>query len=1328
MAFLSVVAASFFKSYTPRITFYLLLCGMLPAIFNTPLKAQPVISLTVDDGLSQGYVSSITCDEDGFIWVATLNGLNRFDGYSFQTWNEQENGLNSNYVLHVRADDRGLIWIYTRKGLQVMNARTGDIRSLKCTEGMREGAYQSFLVDTRGWLWITADNRLYHIVLPEQWSSLDDISEPARLYPASIPPFFGKVTSITEFGQDLLLTTANGVYIYHPLADKYSFLKEFPAALAHSAWYDRAGGDLLVRYEDGLYALQKGMLRFWSMDRPVWNHNYNFIGNGRKLFIVTTSSIYEWQDGRPVMLSDGIGEEIISATADRFGQIWLGTNAKGLRIIRSQQHIFSTIMQGMSIGGVLFDSKGRLWYPKRENPEGLYYYLIDKKTGRLGKRFSENPYQGIAFLPDGSARAVNSRDEIELLRDDGTVVKGMEIKIPSGTFTNSTRNIGGLSSRNKLLLSDFAGTLALIDLSTKTVQRIQFDSVLQGNSGEVISIAEDRNGHFWLGTPSGLIRVSPADFKVSIIRTKGAPGKTLSSNKVNDVFIDPAEPDTLWAGTARGLNRVDIQSGAITAYTKKDGLNDDFIYTMRPGKAGDLWLGTNRGLICFNRATKQVIQYTVDDGLPASEFNTRMAWTDKDSTLYYGTVSGLIYFNPFKMPARPMSPDIRIIGLEVNGRTLHPADSSAGRQLVPYLDRLRLRPAENNLAFRFTVMDFFNREKYNCRYMLAGADKDWRYASSNNLITYANLAPGDYEFLVASGNGIGGWGPSRSLKIKILSPWWNRWWAWAIWLKLTLLIIWAVLRVRTRLTQMEMERLEAKHRADMEENKTRMFINIAHEVRTPLTILLGITDEISETTRPELKEKTDLMHKSGQQLLNVVQQILDLAKLEEHRLELNPHYGDLASFVRLTAEPFRPMLQSRNIEFIVYLPYKPVMMLFDPQYLQPVISNLLSNAAKFTAKGGIIALQLSQESPDKVSLSVEDTGIGIAPEYLSMIFDRYYQVESAYTKTSGTGIGLTYVSELVKAMGGEITVSSVPGVGSVFTLVLPVIKAGQDMQVQVWRQPPPAPAPEKEPEIFPKKSLGKPHVLLVEDNYEMAQFIGRALAQEYNTYHAFNGVEGLEMALSTVPDLIITDVMMPEMNGFAFCAAVKTHPITDHIPVIILTARAEDADRIQGLRQGADVYLAKPFSREVLRLHVRNLIASRSRMQRKLEAETGGEAPAETPETPETVFVAAVYRLIAEHYANPDFGVDDMCRHFNMSNSQFHRKVSALLAYTPGDVLRRYRLKQGKALLSGTGRLHISEVAYAIGFRDPNYFSQAFGRAYGQSPRQYRQSFENGEK
>lgn len=1303
---------------------WIVIClNLIPCLF---LSAQSVISLTVDDGLSQGYVASVACDEDGFVWMSTLNGLNRYDGYAFQTWFEQGSGLRSNFVVSLKNDRRGLLWICTTRGLQVMDRKTGQILSLDCLSGTEEKNGRVMFVDSRGRIWLALQNVIQCIELPDRWSSINDISKNARVTLTAETPSFGEIASLSEFGPDLLVNTFSGVYVFQVQQKRFVFQEGLPAEKAHMAWFDTVRQQLLVRYDQKLFVKEGSSIRSWPLGEPVWNHEYNIVHNGNKTYVLSRFKVYEWKNNTLLTLPHQIDAEIVSAGVDMFGKAWLGTNAKGARVVKPWQQVFSISLPGTSIGGLMYDRfHNQFWFPVRGNFVETDFLLVDQETNKLGRRLSEKKSLNLLFLPNGGFLSLQANDRLEQFGEDGLPVKGSTIQFPSGFFLGKARNLYRMAYSGKIAIIDHFGNLILLDPVSKKMQFRKFAKLLNDASGETKSMVDDKYGNLWICTASGLIKMADSDME--IISTSSTPGKKLSSEKVNDVFIDPSEPNILWIGTARGLDKLNILTGETIWYTRKDGLNDDFIYTIQAGRLGDLWLGTNRGLLCFNRNTKQVIQYTVADGLPASEFNTGMDWTAPDSSLYFGTVGGLIHFNPYKMPAHETSPEMRITSVEINGRPLQP-DSATHEQLVSYTSRIILRPGQNNLAFRFTVMDFFNSEKYNCRYRLDGADNDWHYTWSNNLITYSNLHAGTYLFRVAAGDGLGGWANERSLEIVVLAPWWNRWWAWIIWTYLLVKAAWIAIRLRRRWARMyrqvEMERLEARYRKDLEENKNRMFINIAHEIRTPLTILLGLTEEVRSAAGVALESKTKLMQQSGQQLLNVVQQILDLSKLEEKRLELNLKYGDIGAFIRYVAEPFQTIFRSRDITFVLQAPEQPVFMSFDPQYVQPLVSNLLSNALKFTAQGGIISLRLSQDDSDHITMSVEDTGIGIAPEHLDRIFDRYYQVQDSGAESYGTGIGLTYVYELVKAMGGEISVKSLVGVGSVFTIVLPV--GEREAETLQWKPADVHVSPSSDIGVGQNKSSVKPIVLVVEDNYEMAQFIHRCLAGDFRLLHASNGAEGLEKALAEVPDIIVTDVMMPEMDGFEFCAALKINPVTNHIPVVMLTARADDSDRISGLRGGADAYITKPFSREILLLHLRNFIALRNRMQAKLRTESGANGGAE--DAPEDAFSRKVYEILAIHFSEPEFGVENIASLFNMSVSQFHRKVSALLGYAPGEMIRKYRLEQARKMLVHSSLLSISEIAYSAGFRDPNYFSQAFSRSFGMSPSQFRQAHENDSK
>lgn len=1303
----------------------LVLAGMPPTL--NLVNAQNILSLTVDDGLSQGYAAAISCDEDGYIWVGTLNGLNRFDGHTFQTWYERpgaDNGLSSNFVVTLLPDSDGLLWLSTSKGLQAMNRRTGQIKTVECMKKWGECSIQLIVRGTGGKLWLTDFNRLGYITIPSGALDINEIANRSVL--SEVPPCPGsQITSITSLGDSLLLTTEHGVFFYNIKTQHYHELKIFPKEKSVCA-IRLKDNTILVRYQNWLYASGHSGLQSWPMEHSIWNGEHNIQQQDGSVFIFSKNGFYRWVDGHPEYQEVDKNIEIVSAAIDRSGQIWLGSNAQGIKVLKQSRSGFRTLMKGKSIGGAKMDAADQMWIAEHSDVTGeSTLRLLDTKLDKLTRYHDRSPMKSTVFLKNGDYWFLDKHGMICKKNAGGRVVNETLYRLQTAQLKGSGRILFGPLNSGEILISDYSGNLLFYNPANHKERLLSYDHLVDDGVAELKGLVETPDGRIWVSTNGGLIRINTADLRWKLYSTKGETGKTISAEKVNCVVSDPDDPMVLWAGTAHGLNRIDCRTEQITFLTKKDGLIDDFIYTILPGKPGEFWLGTNHGLLQFNKNSHQVIQYTVADGLPASEFNTGMAWAAKDSTLYFGTVGGLVFFNPFKLPASIENPGVRLSALEVNGRPYTNPDSTQRSPAIPYASYIALQPWENNLAFRFTVMDFFNYEKYNCRYKLVGADDDWRYAWSNNLITYANLSPGNYTFLVSVSNSDGGWSEPRKLDIYIRPHWWFRWWAYLLWVMLlaigTATVIITRRRISTMRRQLEMDRLEAKFQKELEAYKTQMFTNIAHEIRTPLTILMGLAEEIREKAGPRVEKETSMMQQSGKHLLDMVGQITNLIKLEQSGLVLHPQTGDLGGFILTVTDTFLPVAFSRKITLTLKMPDVPLMTSFDPQYMRPVISNLLSNAIKFTPQGGKVTVTVQKET-SKIKITVEDTGIGISTGHLERIFDRYYQVDGGSPDNPGTGIGLTYAAELVKLMGGSISVNSIPGSGSSFTIALPVSAAMEAEAVDtkvydddLWY----------EDSVFltapNEQSENKPIVLVVEDNREMAGFIIRSLQPYYQTIHASNGAIGLNMAVQQVPDLIVTDVMMPEMNGYDFCAAVKKELVTSHIPVMMLTARAEDSDILHGLKQGADIYLPKPFSREILLQYLSNLLVLREKI--KISWSVANKETA-TPEpegqVQEHEFIRLVMRVLAKKYSDPSLGVNELARSLQMSNSQLHRKLLSLTGKAPGMIIREYRLETAKNLLETNQSMSIAQIAYSAGFRDPNYFSQVFAAAYGVPPSQFR--------
>jgi signal transduction histidine kinase/AraC-like DNA-binding protein len=1290
------------------------------------VSGQSITALTVDHGLSQGFISAITCDEEGYIWLGTLNGLNRYDGAQFRVWNEVRSGkgLLSDYVTCLKAGNRSLLWIGTSKGLQVMDRRTGEISGEIVLPDKHENVVQNIEQDEKGRIWLASDRDVWLLEPPEEIVPVSEMPRRLRALKIEVLREVDMINSLLTQPGLFFTGTDKGAFQYDIAKKQWQQVQGLPAGQVQALCQLEQEGVLMARYDHGFQVVSGGQSRFVPLEFPVWNCEYSILSRHNQIYLLSRHAVHQWKNNTLVPVVAHLEEEIVSGAIDIHGQIWLGTNAKGLRIVKPASNIFSTYCNGLSIGGAVMDKWERFWLPRFGSPGMPKYYQIDFATGGFGKMFGRHPIRNLYNTRSGEYWAFIGYDILIKMDANGREIPGTRFVFTSDFYKKTQYTIIGETSGGDLVISDPLGNFVLFDPQKATVKTFKAEGLNRQPAyySEIRCVAEYPRGVLWLASAFGVVRLQISSGQISLFDADGPPGRVLSSEKINQLIIDPEDSLSLWVATVRGLNHLDTRTGRIKSYTRADGLNDDFIYTILQGPPHELWLGTNRGLLCFNTQSKQVMQYTVADGLPASEFNTGMAWRTRDSSLIFGTVSGLVHFNPYKIGRREKMPEVRITQLKINGRPYSEIDSTGYRPLIDHADRVVLQADENNIEFQFTVMDFLNLEKYNCRYMLSGLDRGWRYGWSNTLITYTNLPPGEYDLLIAVGDATGVWSEGQSLHISIRAPWWNTWWAYLIGIKLAILLAWSVYLTRTRINrmerQLELDRLETKYREQLEANRNQMFINISHEIRTPLTIILGLADEMRRAgVTPDLEKKILLMAQSGQQLLQVVQQILDLSRMENNALRLQPKYGDLAAFIRQTVAPFSAAMHGKGIRLEEQYPEQPLMGYFDPQYTQPIIANLLSNALKFTPKGGRIAVSVALAADNELRIRVEDSGIGIDPAHQSRIFERYYQVEQEGARGQGTGIGLTYVAELLKLMGGTIEVQSSPGAGACFEVRLPLTAPLQAQEV--WVTP-----IENIPQAVAQKEQAGKHaitVLVVEDNYEMMVFLQGILSPRYQVLSASGGEDGWRLALDRVPDLVVTDVMMPPgIDGFELCRRIKNNPVTSHIPVIMLTALATESGKIQGLQQGANVYLPKPFNQEILLLHMANLIEMRTRFQQQIQPALFFDQPAPAAAREEELFIQKVRHIIQAGYADSQFGVDALATALHMSKSQFHRKITALSGSAPGHLIRQYRLERGKNLLLGRPELSVAEVAYAVGFSDPNYFSHAFSSEFGKSPRVFR--------
>ncbi len=729
-----------------------------------------------------------------------------------------------------------------------------------------------------------------------------------------------------------------------------------------------------------------------------------------------------------------------------------------------------------------------------------------------------------------------------------------------------------------------------------------------------------------------------------------------------------------------------------------------------------------------------------------SNIFTRAATISKDGEIFLGTDNGMISFYPDSIRLNQYVAPIKITDFKIQNRTVLPGDKSVLQKSITYMDKLELKHNQDHLSFEFAILNYLDPELNQYKYILEGLDKDWIYSGSRNFAIYSNLKPGNYTFRVTGSNNDGIWNPSgTSLGITINPPPWLTWWAYVVYGFILIGIILLYRRYllsRTKLrTAVEIERMEKEKVEELDHMRSRFFANISHEFRTPLTLLLGPIEELTKNL-PALsatnKGLLQTMKRNSQRLQHLVSQLLDISKLETGKVKIQVSEGNLTEFIRTIILSFLSLAESKNIRYEFDLPEIPWQVYFDGDKLEKILTNLVSNAFKFTPSGNDIKITLKYISEDGndaplfAEISVQDTGRGIPAEKLARIFDRFFQVSDSDTREQeGTGIGLALTKEMVELYRGEAHVESEIGVGSTFTVKLPISKVlfKEDEIAKVASGEEHIPVkPIFEPAEPDKRGLtdsytrvkdkNTPVLLIVEDNNDLRNYISRNLSDMYQILEAENGKQGRNMAIENIPDLVITDLMMPEMDGTELCQHLKNDPRTDHIPVIMLTAKADRSSMLEGLKTGADDYLIKPFDAEELQVRVRNLIEQRKKLRERFRKEFLTDQAGYKLPAPEDEFMIRVLDCMEQHMTKSEFNVEQMGKELSLSRMQLYRKILAMTDHTPSELIRNTRLKMA-ARMFVEGHKNVTRVMLSVGFDTSVHFAQYFRELFGINPSEY---------
>jgi len=1332
--------------------------------------------ITVEDGLSDRTVWDIIQDSKGFVWIATQNGLNRYDGYEFLTFDANARSaysLSGDDIRHIEENrNRQLVIQYFDEwhSIDLLDITSHQVHriALNASRGLK-GELLDFYTPPKGdsyalcrtkdstalTIFKLGEDRRFHQLLsiPTQLTSDDyylRYNANDEFWIASATGYFLKLNT----GGDVLQRLEVSNFEQPPATDN----------LRISILHTDTNGRLWVAFKDhpGIYVYNSALQSFQQTPLLPADIDFNLVfedENGNLLFADLDRSLrsrHLW-----LLQADNISNDVSqllrweNRITSAYGQdftklLFFGSHVGITKLIARPNQVQTYLAHqlganewGPSFRGITGDGKNNVYFAREVK---AWYHLntstnvldtlqpLDPITGEpLELRLASDLILGNDSTLWGTAKVNNVS---LLLRLDLQTQQWTKFSIPGSPYIVSFSR--GADGNFYLAARDDAQHNQLLIFNAQTGN---FESYRNANGTNPLEghrprhIITDHRGRLLIGTNQGLLRINTEQRSSE----KYVLTDLADWANDNDIWaVHESSSGIIWLGTyGDGLVRLNTQNGELKIYDRSHGICNEKVCGIIEDEDNNLWISTFNGLSFLDTETEQFRNFYTRDGLSYSEFNRLSFYQDAGGRLYFGGLNGVNAFYADNLLQKQDSRGDRLQLTKVTSFDDNTQDLITRTHNLSTIKRLVLPAKNRSCIFSFALTNFVSPENNQFAYMIEELDDDWNYLGNTNEIHLNYLPPGSYNLRVKAADHTGYWTEyPQTIELKAENFFYNTWWFYLLLLLLLGGSGFLVLRstYRTRLEQQEARRLK-----EIDEVKDRLYANITHEFRTPLTLILGPARQIQQQLNDSdaiLQKNVSIILQNGQRLLQLVNQMLDLGKLEAKKMQPEYLQDNIVPFLSYITDSFQSLAASQNIDMTFKSSHDTIVMDFDQDKLMKIVSNLLSNALKFTEKGGQINV-LVKRNKQELHISVKDNGTGISQEKLPYIFDRFYQADhSDIRKNEGTGIGLAFTKESVKLLDGDISVESIEGIGSRFTVVLPI------------RQEAPlaksAPLLEKisSPTDFHRLDTQKvtqrkdlPLLLIIEDNADVAQFIASSLCPTgkpatYQILFAKDGEMGLEKATTHIPDLIISDVMMPKRDGFELCQLLKNDERTSHIPIILLTARTAIEDRLKGLEQGANAYLEKPFHETEIRLQVENMLGLRNELKQRY---TAPDIPAQQTDSEmhqsdsvpnfnlqmEDAFVQKVLGIIDQHIGDAQFSVVKLAKAVNLSKSQLNRKLSAVTDFSPTQLIRYVRLKKAKELLEQKD-INISDVAYQTGFSDPSYFTRIFTKEFDITPSDYK--------
>ncbi|TLX78247.1 response regulator [Labilibacter sediminis] len=1343
--------------------------------------------LSVNNGLSHNEVTTICQDKYGFMWFGTRGGLNRFDGYTFKHFKPGVNSFNTLHNPSVEGlynSKGGSLWIGAKAGgysIYDVQRESFSYKSDSLPEvpkriycfyedlqgqtwigtGLKEGLFRydkdnsstRFLKKHRvrrivqtsdSTIWCGTDKGLKYKKVNEKFKNInlnrkgnrevtDVVIDPHDPYlwivgwdmdlvrfnyvdftfeRFNLPiPHISKLSgtfSLMDDNQGRLWvgTWGHGLYLFNKHSKTFTKVNIKPSLVAETNKdYDvildihqDAGGVIWIGTDGG------GIVKLSATKK--FNTLHSDARQSKNNISVLNSNNISLAKGKNKLNKDHINA--IHETSD--GRLWVGTKGNGLFVttdkvkydrVRFQPDDPMYNTSNVVIKSLYEDNTNLLWVSVEDG-----IYVIDLKKAetpalvQVNKFFNTNAFIGVKKVHDFYMEG----DEFWL----ATQRSGLYLFERKG---NSFNNI-------------------------KVFQSSPEEGQLHSN--RVTSIARDKKGNLWVGTYNGLYLYNPEDSVFTSAERLVKGDSKVICNIVTSIWVD--DDNTIWFGTPCGLNYIDRlkdNNYSLNYYTVEDGLSGDYVNAILGDERGNVWISTNVGLSKIKKKTGRIRNFNKSDGVGDNHFSESACFLSKDGTMYFGGYSNFTYFKPSEIEVSPIVPKIVVSDFKIYNKQAIVSEKGWLTNNINEIEKLTLGYKEREFSFEISALDYTSPHRNNYAYWLEGYDDDRVFIGNRRHISFSNLEPGDYTLHLYATNSNGLWNEKGfSLPIEILPAPWETWYAIVIYIILVLsvvIVITVIAKKQERLiNNIEIEKVLRRQESRVNEYKLNFFTNISHEIRTPLTLILSplkelLNKDFNNTPAKYFHNKVQLIYNNTGKLTNLVNQLLEFRKMEAGKVILQAQEGDIIGFLEEICDPFSELAITQNVEFKKSWEVNSCKVFFDQEKLGIVFNNLLSNAFKFTGNPSFVSVSFHNEKDDIV-IKVSNNGEGIPENDLNHLFDRFYQA-SGTSHVGGTGIGLALVKSFINLHKGTVSVESTKDELTTFTITLKKgrehlsdkeIASSQSEISTEW-------LPVVEKRIGTSRSVNSgvkgAKILIVEDNKEVREFVAELLSDQFNIETAVDGIEGFEKVIDLKPDVVISDVMMPRMDGFELCHKIKSNDIVGHIPVLLLTAKSTSNDQLIGTRKGADAYLTKPFDPELLLEKVKLLVANRKLLYSKYSKKVTLEPKDAEISTVEAKFLNKVMDVIEKNLTNRDFDADILAEKVASSPSTLYRKLKKSTQQTPGEFIKSIRLKRAAQFLAESD-LSVSEIVEKVGYLDIQNFRRSFKNIFGCVPMEYRKQMQ----